>query len=272
MRLIIMRHGEAEHNIKQACSRNTALYSSLTDVGMQEVKQSIAEIPSVDKIYASPLVRTLQTAKLVTDKFSDTPIFVDSRIRELDSGKYEGHKDAPEMDAVRRAQVAGDYFIRFGDYGENKYDIESRLCDFLIDLRESSFPGDTIMIISHGTISSFVKRILGLHGEHNSTGKAQIYDNVKLDRAEEYRKKLLSIGRAEIKKRRALFNELLISDNLAKLYDKIIRSFNSKEFSLSVLQGIAKGLGDNLIKIRKDKSANESILSLICVEKMHPTL
>lgn len=36
-----------------------------------------------------------------------------------------------ELDEIRLKQIGRGYFTRFGEYGENKYDIELRLCEFL---------------------------------------------------------------------------------------------------------------------------------------------
>ena len=41
-----------------------------------------------DKIYSSPLIRTLQTAKEIM-KVSNAEVIIDNRIREIDWGEYD---------------------------------------------------------------------------------------------------------------------------------------------------------------------------------------
>lgn len=179
MNLIFMRHGEATHNVEEIISDKEIYWSVLTDKGKKSVLDSIQGLPkNIDRIYVSPLPRTIETASYVYKIYSDVEVIIESRLREIDHGKYSGQKNNIDLDNVRLKQINGDYLIRLGDYGENRYDIEKRLCDLLDDIYKNSLENDTVMIISHGSITSYMERILDIKTPHIKTGKAEEYINV----------------------------------------------------------------------------------------------
>ena len=179
MNIILMRHGESTDNVKELISDKEIYWSILTDKGKNSVLESINKLPPViDKIYVSPFPRTIQTAHYVYNKHSKAEVLIENRIREINNGKYSGKKNNEELDRTRCKQIEGDYFIRFGEYGENKFDIESRLCSFLNDVYNNNFKTNTIMIISHGSIISYIKRILNIKTPHIKTGEMEEFKNV----------------------------------------------------------------------------------------------
>lgn len=192
MNIIFMRHGEATDNVKEIISDREIYWSVLTDNGIETALESIKSLPDeIDKIYVSPFPRTIQTAHYVYEKHPESEVIIENRIREIYHGKYSGKKNNEELDNVRLKQIDGDYFIRFGDYGENKYDIESRLCSFLNDIYENN-KDKTIVIVSHGSITSYMKRILNIKTPHLKTGKIEEFINVDFkplfERIEELKK------------------------------------------------------------------------------------
>ena len=123
MNIIFMRHGEATDNIREILSDKEIYFSILTDAGFSEAAQTIKSIDKVDKIYISPLPRTIQTAKILNEKFPTAEAVIDDRLREIQYGRYSGQKNNSSLDIIREKQIAGDYFTRFGKYGDNKFDI-----------------------------------------------------------------------------------------------------------------------------------------------------
>lgn len=179
MNLIFMRHGEATDNVKNLISDKEIYWSVLTAAGKASVEKSIENLPKkIDIVYVSPLPRTIQTASLVYARYPDANYVMDNRIREIDYGKYTHQKNNDDLDNTRIKQKNGDNNIRFGEYGENKYEIERRLDNFLKDvLKEDN--DKTILIISHGSIISFMKRILNIKSSHLETGQIEIFENFK---------------------------------------------------------------------------------------------
>ena len=179
MNIIFMRHGEATDNVKGLISDKEIYWSILTDSGIKTVEESIKELPDViDKIYVSPLPRTIETAHLVYKRYKESKIVIENRIRELNYGKYSGQKNNEDLDNTRIKQVEGDYFIRLGSTGENRFEIESRLSEFLKDVYNENSSKDTILIISHGSVTSYMKRILNIKTSHLKTGKVEEFNNV----------------------------------------------------------------------------------------------
>ena len=179
MNIILMRHGEAIDNVNELISDKEIYWSILTEKGIETVKESIDFLPKkIDIMYVSPLPRTIETAHYIFERYSSINVVIDDRIREIQYGKYSHCKNNEELDEIRKKQIAGDYMVRFGDYGDNKYDIEKRLTEFLLDIYNSNNKNSTVLIVSHGSITSYMKRILDIKSEHLQKGKIDIFNNV----------------------------------------------------------------------------------------------
>lgn len=179
MNLIFMRHGDATDNVKELISDKEIYWSILTEDGIKTVKESIDLLPDdIDVMYVSPLPRTIQTAHYVYEKYPINAI-IDNRIREIYYGKYSHQKNNKELDEIRQKQISGDYLIRFGEYGENKLEIEKRLSNFLLDISNTNYKN--ILIISHGSIISYMKRLLNVETSHIQKGKVEIFNDVSFD-------------------------------------------------------------------------------------------
>ena len=89
--ILFMRHGQAYNNVKKLLvGRN--LESHLTDLGREQVKNTTTQILStidIHKIYSSPVVRTMETAEIVSN-IIDVPVEKDERLFEIELGKLVG--------------------------------------------------------------------------------------------------------------------------------------------------------------------------------------
>ena len=180
MNLIFLRHGEATDNVKGLISDKEIYWSILTEKGIETVKESIDFLPKkIDIMYVSPLPRTIETAHYIFERYSSINVVIDDRIREIQYGKYSHCKNNEELDEIRKKQIAGDYMVRFGDYGENKLDIEMRLSNFLIDISNTNFKN--VLIVSHGSVISYMKRLLDIKSSHIQKGKVEIFNDVRFD-------------------------------------------------------------------------------------------
>lgn len=191
MNLIFMRHGEATDNVAGLISDKEIYWSVLTDIGIKTVKESVDILPyNIDVMYVSPFPRTIQTAHYVYKKYPKIKVIIDNRLKEIYYGKYSHQKNNFELDETRKKQISGDYFVRFGEYGENKYDIEKRLTEFLMEINDKNKENDTILIVSHGSIISYMKRILDIKSKHLQTGTIDIFKNVNFDNVIKHKKLL----------------------------------------------------------------------------------
>lgn len=263
MNIIFMRHGEATDNVKELISDKEVYFFTLTDSGRNTVFESLKRLPdNVDKVYVSPMPRTIQTANIVRVKYPNVEYIIDNRLREIDHGKYSGQKNNEDLDRTRECQVAGDYFIRFGQYGENKYDIEKRLSDFLDDVRTKNFTNNTIMIVSHGSITSFMKRLLGLKSPHIKTGKAEEFTDIDFGALDNSIAKLERVRRDSRRNRLNIVRSSRLDQNIEAVYRKVARdNFNDIELNDTVLARLMRGAaGDDLIRVSSTPFDNGPIV------------
>jgi broad specificity phosphatase PhoE len=75
MRIFLVRHGHAEHNLAFDLAKNISVYkdplyrnSSLTEKGVAQCIDASTKGYNVDKIYCSPLKRCIQTGHLIFGK------------------------------------------------------------------------------------------------------------------------------------------------------------------------------------------------------------
>lgn len=193
MNLIFMRHGEATDNVKELISDKEIYWSLLTEDGKKTVQESIEFLPKdISTMYVSPLPRTIETAHYVFLKYPSIDVHIEERIREISYGKYTHCKNNSELDETRIKQINGNYLVRFGDYGENKLEIENRLSSFLLDLYNSDIKGN-VLIVSHGSVISYMKRLLDLKSSHIKKGTIEIFYDVSFDHLIEYKNNLDNI-------------------------------------------------------------------------------
>lgn len=265
MNLIFMRHGEATDNIKELLSDKEIYWSVLTEKGKKTSKKSIEALSQkIDKIYVSPFPRTIETAYYIFQKFPKTEVIIEKRLHEINYGKYSGKKNNLELDKTRLKQIEGDYFVRLGEYGENNFDIEFRLCEFLNDVYVNNFKENTIMIVSHGSIISYMKRILNIKTPHIKTGKIEEFNNIDFLSLFRNMKKLKNIKFRKIKERVEKVKFLNISEKLKRnLINISKKEFNNIEFSDSSFDMFLNGIGTKNL-IQKKRSIFDNGIILIC--------
>ncbi len=100
--IILLRHGKTEGNLNSRYNGRTD--DPLCDDGVREARKA-AHFPDIKHVYASPLMRTRQTAGIC---FPNAEVVTIDGLREMDFGEFEGRTAAEmENDAAYRAWVAG---------------------------------------------------------------------------------------------------------------------------------------------------------------------
>lgn len=262
MNIIFLRHGEATDNVKELFSDKEIYWSTLTENGINTAKESITTLPkTIDKIYVSPLPRTIETAHYVYELYPNTEVVIDNRIREINHGIYTHQKNNEDLDNTRIKQINGDYFIRLGIKGENNFDIESRLCSFLKDLYESNLKDNTIMVVSHGSITSYMKRILKIKTPHIQTGKTEIFNDVDFNPLFEHIKKLETIKEEKINSRLSKIEHIESKKLKSSLESLIKNEFNNVDITEDMFNDYIEGLNSNdLVQVTDTKFDNGIIL------------
>ncbi|MCX6787797.1 MAG: class I tRNA ligase family protein [Candidatus Kaiserbacteria bacterium] len=144
----VMRHGEAENNVKRVVSSDP-LVSHLTEKGKEEARQAahILERTGIDAIYASPFLRTKETAEIIADAFGmdRSAIIFDNRLGEFDFGSFSG-TSYDDFLAYRKARAP--HFTESMKGGESYAEVKRRFGAFLYELEES-LQGRRILIVTH---------------------------------------------------------------------------------------------------------------------------
>ncbi len=104
--LYIIRHGKTELNAKMLMQGRSD--HPLNEAGFAQAEEAAGRFRemgvTIDKVYTSPLIRAVQTAKKIAP---DAEIEVEQRLIEMDYGPYEG------MDLRNPAPEVIDFFMDF---------------------------------------------------------------------------------------------------------------------------------------------------------------
>jgi len=146
----IMRHGEAENNLKDIVSTSVNNEDHLTEKGKDQVRKSAENLKNekIDFIMVSPFVRTRDTADIVAEVigFDKEKIIVDDRLHEMSIPEYDGEKWS-DYHNVYPNNVETFYHRHEGNESYNE--MKKRTMNFLYDI-ESKYNGKNILIITHG--------------------------------------------------------------------------------------------------------------------------
>jgi len=157
MILYLFRHGETNHN-KQGLVQGW-YDSELNTLGYKQVADTALEFNKpVDLIFCSDLKRTQQSSIPFKQKFSDTPYFLDWRIRERNYGEAQNKpKEQTDWEVFfatqKNSTIPG---------AETSDEFEYRVGSFVSDLR--SYYGDiqSALIITHGGTNHTFRQLLGI--------------------------------------------------------------------------------------------------------------
>ena len=155
MRLILVRHGETEGNVKRLIQGH--LHGKLTKKGREQAKKlaHCLKNEKIDVIYSSDMKRAKDTAKEIA-KYHKAPVIFTREIRERHYGKLEGRK-GEEMKKLRIKSGKPRYLFR-PDGGESFVDLTERADKFLKKIYKKH-KGKNVLLVGHG---NFIKMLLGI--------------------------------------------------------------------------------------------------------------
>ena len=147
---LLMRHGEAESNVRGVVSGKKDNPHHLTKKGKTQVRAAAEKLKKeggVDVIVASPFVRTKETAEIVADTLGidKESIIFDDRIGEIQTGVFEG-KSVDEYFAFYANTE--EKLTKKPEGGENLYDVRRRTMAAIEEL-DKKYEGKNILVISH---------------------------------------------------------------------------------------------------------------------------
>lgn len=146
-KIYFVRHGEAGHNRDQLVMGT--IDSELTKEGLKQAESLRDKLKNVhfDKVYASPLQRAINTARIVT---GHSDVGTDPKLIERTFGEIEG-KPIDELNKLRvkaDAQGKDPWTYKLSPDTESDFDIYNRVIEF-IDKKSSEWQDKNILIASH---------------------------------------------------------------------------------------------------------------------------
>jgi isoleucyl-tRNA synthetase len=145
---LMMRHGTTDHNVKKVISSVKDSTIGLNDEGRVEAQKAGKNLASkkITKIYTSPFLRTIETARIVADEigFSSEAIVEDERLREFDFGEL----DEGPLERFFEFRDTHEFTDEVPG-GESDQKAKNRFGDFLYEM-ERTHSNETILIVTHG--------------------------------------------------------------------------------------------------------------------------
>lgn len=163
MRIVLIRHFKTKGN-------EEGRYIGRTDEPLLEGTECDVALsyPSVEQVYVSPLLRCIETAKLV---YPDQKYCIIENFKECDFGQFEG-KNYKELSGnpMYQAWIESGGTLRFPE-GESPLEFQHRCCSAFMDCVEQARARgyQTIALVIHGgTIMSIMKKYDRKQGEFYS--------------------------------------------------------------------------------------------------------
>jgi broad specificity phosphatase PhoE len=174
--LVIVRHAESQRNIWReiATAKGELVYGgqgrdmdvALTQNGERQATATGAHLGAefkFDRVFASPFVRTMQTANLLREQFQyPVEITEDERLREIDFGILDGltkHGIAHRYPEEQERRLRLHKYWHRPPAGENWPDVALRLHSFLGTLtREAA--GESVLVVCHSVVVLVLRKLL----------------------------------------------------------------------------------------------------------------
>lgn len=145
MDIILIRHGETEENVLRTFSTK---YTQLTEEGKKQIKKirPFIETLSFDKVYVSPLKRTIETMEIL-----DVEGEIEKRIQEIDFGNFEGmtYKELEEQFPEEVKLWNEDYLNYITPEGESVKLAYERVTTFLEELVQKD---EDVLLVCHAGV------------------------------------------------------------------------------------------------------------------------
>jgi alpha-ribazole phosphatase len=155
--IILIRHGETDWNIEGRYQGQSDV--PLNENGIQQAREMASRIRhyQFNAIISSDLSRARQTAEILSE-FSDAPLKIDPRLREINQGDWEGM-----LYADIRSRYAEAFEKRLNNPlevappgGETVGQVRDRVLEAIQEIVEE-YPDGIVAIVSHGLSLAIIK-------------------------------------------------------------------------------------------------------------------
>jgi isoleucyl-tRNA synthetase len=145
----VMRHGEAESNVKGIVDGDPSAQNHLTENGKKDIAEAAGRIreKNVKKIYASPFLRTRETAEIIRKELQlpESSVVIDERLREVNPGVLD-QKPVEEFRGFFKSWA--ERFVKAPEGGTDYSVMRRRLGEFLLEI-DSKERGSNILLVTH---------------------------------------------------------------------------------------------------------------------------
>ncbi len=166
-KLIFVRHGESENNVKNIKAGQINIYP-LTKKGIEQSEEvaKLSQKEEIDLIISSPISRAKQTAEIISKELGIEYV-EDARIKEFNFGSWNGYsskdlireKNEVYLEYKKLSYDEKKYNYKFGGDGESRKEVEERVRKFIEEISDK-YIGKNILIISHGGINAMFYRVI----------------------------------------------------------------------------------------------------------------
>ncbi len=151
MHIYIIRHGETYGNLNGDGFAETDLTPNGEEQAIRLGKRF--KDMDVDKIYVSPLIRAVKTAKQIHNYHKDSPVIIDSLL--LEKGTDPDYCGLPEE--TLREHLPSAQFEKREPLGEEDDEkAYKRACKFIEKIKTENDFDSKICVVAHGTYNSYL--------------------------------------------------------------------------------------------------------------------
>lgn len=142
----VIRHGEAESNVRGVISSRADDPVHLTEKGKEQVKTAATSLSTVTKIVASPFVRTRETAEIIREHLGlpQEALVFDERLGEINLGVLHGE----EIHAYAATVPWEKRYLEAPAEGECLKDVKRRVGEALYEINER-YQNETVLLVTH---------------------------------------------------------------------------------------------------------------------------
>ncbi len=156
--MLLVRHGQSEWNATGRWQGGAD--PDLTELGRRQAFHAAARIGTVDVIVASPLIRALETAQIISAQIGIGPVVVESDLAERDAGEWEGLTRA-EIEQQWPGYLGHDRWpLGYEGHDELMERIKGALARI-----EAEYRGAQLLVLTHGGVIGALERDAGLPWE-----------------------------------------------------------------------------------------------------------
>lgn len=145
MKIIVVRHGQTNENITRIMQGE--MDTVLNDLGIEQAKEAYEKLKNthIDVVYCSPMKRTIQTAKIVTNNKHE--LILDPRLKSRNHGEFQG-MSRNDMDNL----TYWNYNLNIQyEKTENIRDLYNRVGSLIKELKDK-YEDKTVLLVTHSGV------------------------------------------------------------------------------------------------------------------------